>query len=133
MEANEEESRLDYSDEGDSLGDEQEQIKMEDKQEEEEVEYEGLSKTEAGSLELIFIMFSHYKKECEELAKNFNCRIRFSISSYSVEQVGECSKEQFGICLEEFSQFMNSINLEEVKLFLNKLDNFKYYNSPYIN
>ena len=45
-----------------------------------------------GSLELIYIMFCYYRKECDELALSFNCKIHYSIRCYTLEQRGDTSK-----------------------------------------
>ena len=83
-------SNMSYSDE-EELVEKEEEFDLAGEESESTVdanEQEGLSKTEVGSLELIYIMFRHYRKECDEIAFKANCKIRFSISSYTLEQVG---------------------------------------------
>lgn len=79
-----------------SYSDQQDQIEENEEMVEDEIgentEPDGLNKTEFTSLELIYIMFSFYRKEFEELAEKYKCKVRFSTSSYTVEQIGECSK-----------------------------------------
>ena len=63
-------------------------------------------------------MFSFYRKDCDEIALKYNCKIKFSISSYTVVQFGESDKDKFGKCLDSLKELLNSIQIEEVKLFL---------------
>jgi|JI9StandDraft_1071089.scaffolds.fasta_scaffold708006_1 hypothetical protein len=74
-----------------------------------------MMKAVAGPLELIYIMFSFFPKECNELCSPFHCKVRFSISSYIIEQCGPCSKEEFGTCLSRMFDFMKSISVAELK------------------
>ena len=67
------------------------------------------------------------------MAAEYNCKVYYSISCYTVEQVGECSKERFGECLEKLQGFLRSVNIEEVKMLADARDRRKFIKSPYIH
>jgi hypothetical protein len=71
-------------------------LNEEEEEEQGQTEPDKLNKTEGVPPELMFVIFGYYKKECEDLAAEYKCHIKWSISAYIVEQVGDCTKDQFG-------------------------------------
>ena len=58
-------------------------------------EIEGFSRTEVGPPDIIYIAFSFYKKDFEDVVGKYRCKIRFSVTSYIVYQFGECTNDEF--------------------------------------
>ena len=59
---------------------------------------------------VVYILFTSYRKEVEEICRKFHCDIRLSMSSYMIANREAEEREEFGRCCKEIEDFINSIN-----------------------
>lgn len=102
------------------------------------VQDNGLSVREKQGNEVLYIVFTTFRKEVEEIAASYNCHIRVGMSSYMLTNNDSSRKEEFGRCCAEIATFMNSINFEKLGSFLslkgNHLsDRVRYNHSPFFS